>query len=76
MITCLPAAPSFVDELGRATAGHTLGLVYLGLVPTAIAFGTWAYALARMDRPMFAVAIISMAVCIIADPTYGIIVGS
>jgi drug/metabolite transporter (DMT)-like permease len=24
-------------------------MVYLGLVPTALAFSTWAYALARMD---------------------------
>jgi drug/metabolite transporter (DMT)-like permease len=49
LVTCVPAAPSFASELSRASVGNTLGLIYLGLVPTAIAFGTWAYALARMD---------------------------
>jgi drug/metabolite transporter (DMT)-like permease len=48
-ICCLPYAPRFATELGDAPAGHTAGLVYLGLVPTALAFGTWGYALARMD---------------------------
>ena len=49
LISCLPYAATFADELGRSTAGQTAGLVYLGLVPTALAFGTWAYALSRMD---------------------------
>ena len=34
---------------GRAPAGSIAGMVYLGAVPTAIAFSTWAYALSRMD---------------------------
>jgi drug/metabolite transporter (DMT)-like permease len=38
-----------VDELGSARAGELAGLAYLGLVPTALAFITWAYALARTD---------------------------
>ncbi|GAA3393047.1 DMT family transporter [Cryptosporangium minutisporangium] len=48
-LTCLPFAPGFVRELADSPAGPTAGLVYLGLVPTALAFGTWGYALARMD---------------------------
>jgi drug/metabolite transporter (DMT)-like permease len=38
-----------VSETGSASAGATSALVYLGVVPTALAFTTWAYALARMD---------------------------
>ncbi|SEG73157.1 Permease of the drug/metabolite transporter (DMT) superfamily [Thermomonospora echinospora] len=48
-VTCLPYTPALVDDLGDAPVGATGGLVYLGLVPTALAFSTWAYALARMD---------------------------
>jgi drug/metabolite transporter (DMT)-like permease len=33
----------------EATAGAIAGVVYLGVVPTAVAFSTWAFALARMD---------------------------
>lgn len=46
---CLPFAPGLVDDLGAAPAAATGWLVYLGVVPTALAFSTWAYALARMD---------------------------
>jgi len=48
-LACLPFGPTLVSEVGTATAGANAGLLYLGLVPTAIAFTTWAYALARMD---------------------------
>jgi drug/metabolite transporter (DMT)-like permease len=46
---CLPFAPSLVDTVASAPVEATLGVAYLGLVPTALAFSTWAYALARMD---------------------------
>jgi drug/metabolite transporter (DMT)-like permease len=46
---CLPWAGTLVDELGAAPAGSITGMVYLGVVPTALAFSTWAYALSRMD---------------------------
>ncbi|MGY1723700.1 DMT family transporter [Blastococcus sp. SYSU DS0533] len=46
---CLPWAGVLVAELGTASAGSVAGLVYLGVVPTALAFSTWAYALSRMD---------------------------
>lgn len=48
-IACLPFAPGLLTGLAAAPAGATAGLVYLGAVPTALAFSTWAYALARMD---------------------------
>jgi len=46
---CLPYAPALAEEGARASAGALGGLLYLGLVPTALAFSTWGYALARMD---------------------------
>jgi len=48
-LTCAPWAPTFAGQLADSPAGATAGLAYLGLVPTAAAFGTWGYALARMD---------------------------
>lgn len=48
-VACLPATPGLLADLATAPAGATAGLVYLGLVPTALAFSTWGYALARMD---------------------------
>ncbi|HEU0041136.1 MAG TPA: DMT family transporter, partial [Jiangellaceae bacterium] len=46
----LPFAPQFVDQTLTASNGGALAaVVYLGVFPTAIAFSTWAYALARTD---------------------------
>jgi drug/metabolite transporter (DMT)-like permease len=42
-----PAAPQLVAELGAAPVESVAWLAYLGLFPTAIAFTTWAFALAR-----------------------------
>jgi drug/metabolite transporter (DMT)-like permease len=44
---CLPFAPQLADELGEADPGAIAWMVYLGVFPTALAFTTWAYALAR-----------------------------
>jgi drug/metabolite transporter (DMT)-like permease len=46
-LTCLPFAPSLVREVDDAPGSAIGWMVYLGVVPTAIAFMTWAYALAR-----------------------------
>ncbi|MEV6520688.1 DMT family transporter [Longispora sp. NPDC051575] len=46
-IACLPFSGQLLDGLGSAPASATVNMVYLGLVPTALAFTTWAYALAR-----------------------------
>jgi drug/metabolite transporter (DMT)-like permease len=44
---CLPFAPQLVGELGEADPGAIAWMLYLGVFPTALAFTTWAYALAR-----------------------------
>lgn len=46
-VACLPFAGQLVHEAARAPLTATLDVVYLGLFPTALAFTTWAYALAR-----------------------------
>ncbi len=48
-VCCLPWTGALVSDLAAAPASSVLGLVYLGVVPTALAFSTWAYALARTD---------------------------
>jgi drug/metabolite transporter (DMT)-like permease len=48
-VACLPFTPALLDDLAAAPAAATAWLVYLGAVPTALAFSTWAYALSRMD---------------------------
>lgn len=48
-VACLPYLPALVREAATAPAPASWGLAYLGLVPTALAFSTWAYALARTD---------------------------
>ncbi len=44
-LACLPFAGQLVADLSTAPDLSILGVVYLGLVPTALAFSTWAYAL-------------------------------
>lgn len=46
-VACLPALPSLAHDLAAAPESSIAGVVYLGVVPTALAFTTWAYALAR-----------------------------
>jgi drug/metabolite transporter (DMT)-like permease len=46
-IACLPFGPTLVDELGEASGVAIRWTVYLGIVPTALAFTTWAYALSH-----------------------------
>ncbi|WP_030145021.1 DMT family transporter [Spirillospora albida] len=46
-VACLPFAGRLIGEAGDASAGATLNMVYLGVFPTALAFTTWGYALAR-----------------------------
>ncbi|MEV8440072.1 DMT family transporter [Actinosynnema sp. NPDC051121] len=47
-IACLPFSGQLVRDLRDAPASATLSVVYLGLLPTALAFYTWAYALSHM----------------------------
>ncbi len=46
---CLPYGPGLVDQVGDASAGDQLWLIYLGIFPTAIGFTTWAYAMKRLS---------------------------
>ncbi|MFH9863422.1 DMT family transporter [Streptomyces sp. NPDC017202] len=46
-VTCLPFAGQLVGDAADAPLSATLNMVYLGVFPTALAFTTWAYALAR-----------------------------
>jgi drug/metabolite transporter (DMT)-like permease len=46
-VACLPFAGALVSDLSVAPGLQILGVVYLGLVPTALAFSTWAYALSH-----------------------------
>jgi len=47
VIACLPFAGQLLGDLTTAPGLSILGVVYLGLVPTALAFSTWAYALSH-----------------------------
>ncbi|MFF5213219.1 DMT family transporter [Streptosporangium sp. NPDC000396] len=44
---CLPFAGQLVTQVASAPLPAVLNVVYLGVFPTALAFTTWAYALAR-----------------------------
>ncbi|MFJ8027294.1 DMT family transporter [Streptomyces sp. NPDC096311] len=46
-VACLPFAGQLVHDVANAPATATLNVLYLGVFPTALAFTTWAYALAR-----------------------------
>ena len=44
-LACLPFAPALVREMSAAPPGTVLGVVYLGVFPTALAFLLWGFAL-------------------------------
>ncbi|MFJ4900317.1 DMT family transporter [Streptomyces sp. NPDC088727] len=46
-VACLPFSGALISDATGAPLSATLNMVYLGLFPTALAFTTWAYALAR-----------------------------
>ncbi|MGC4954622.1 DMT family transporter [Actinomadura citrea] len=46
-LACLPFAGQLATQATRASTGATLNMIYLGVFPTALAFTTWSYALAR-----------------------------
>jgi len=46
-VACLPFSGALVSQAAHAPLSATLDLVYLGVFPTALAFTTWAFALAR-----------------------------
>ncbi|MGH8792742.1 MAG: DMT family transporter, partial [Stackebrandtia sp.] len=46
-LACLPFSGQLISGAADAPLSATLNLIYLGIFPTALAFTTWAYALAR-----------------------------
>lgn len=46
-VVCLPFAPTLVGELDDAGATAIGWTIYLGLMPTALGFATWSFALRR-----------------------------
>jgi len=46
-IVCLPFTPNLASETEDADASAVGWVIYLGLVPTALGFVTWAFALNR-----------------------------
>jgi drug/metabolite transporter (DMT)-like permease len=56
LVVCLPFSGLLVEQLAVAPASAWWGTVYLGVVPTALAFTTWAYALGRMPAGQLGIA--------------------
>lgn len=48
-LVCLPFAPRLLDQVADASTGEVAWLVYLGLLPTAIGFVAWSYAIERLS---------------------------
>lgn len=48
-IVCLPFAPRLVEQVAVASAGEVAWLVYLGVLPTAVGFVAWSYAIERLS---------------------------
>ncbi len=53
-IACLPWSVELVGVVGDASASDLIWIIYLGIVPSALAFVTWAYALNQSDAGKFA----------------------
>ncbi|GHF06039.1 DMT family transporter [Pseudolysinimonas yzui] len=56
LVVCLPFTGVLVEQLAVAPASAWWGTLYLGIVPTALAFTTWAYALGRMPAGQLGIA--------------------
>jgi drug/metabolite transporter (DMT)-like permease len=48
IVACLPFSGQLIGNVAHAPVSAIVGAVYLGAVPTALAFSTWAYALSKM----------------------------
>ncbi|HEX6335970.1 MAG TPA: DMT family transporter [Jiangellaceae bacterium] len=64
-VVLVPFAPQFVAETVAAPPSALAVVVYLGVFPTAIAFSTWAWALARTNAgPMTATTLAVPAIAV------------
>jgi drug/metabolite transporter (DMT)-like permease len=48
MVSCLPFTGQLISDVSTAPTSAIVGAIYLGAIPTALAFTTWGYALARV----------------------------
>ncbi|HEX6857879.1 MAG TPA: DMT family transporter [Streptosporangiaceae bacterium] len=55
-VLLLPFAGQFGRQVAAAPPGAVLGVLYLGVIPTALGFTTWTYALARSTAGQMAAA--------------------
>jgi drug/metabolite transporter (DMT)-like permease len=46
-VACLPFAPTLIDQAADSRVGPLAWTIYLGIVPTALGFATWTFALGR-----------------------------
>ena len=53
-VACLPWSVELVGVVGDSSGSDLMWIAYLGVVPSALAFVTWAYALNRSDAGKFA----------------------
>ena len=56
MVSVLPFTGELVTGIADAPANAILGVLWLGAIPTALGFSTWAYALYRMPAGQLGVA--------------------
>lgn len=73
LVACLPFSPDLVADARDAPVGALAALAYLGVVPTAVAFVTWAYALSRMTAGRLGVTtyLVPLLTVVIAWPVLG-----
>jgi drug/metabolite transporter (DMT)-like permease len=46
-VLALPATPALITDTGHASGGSLLAVAFLGIVPSALGYLTWSFALAR-----------------------------
>jgi drug/metabolite transporter (DMT)-like permease len=85
MIACLPFSGELLAGLHSAPTIGWLGILYLGAIPTSLAFSTWAYALSRMPAGQLGVTtyvvpplviILSLIVFGVVPPIFAIVGGA
>lgn len=65
-LACLPFSGQLVDGIRNGSAGATANMIYLGLIPSALAFTTWSYALARTTAGKMGATIYAVPAIVVA----------
>jgi drug/metabolite transporter (DMT)-like permease len=85
MVACLPFSGQLVSGLHAAPVSGWLGVLYLGAIPTSLAFSTWAFALSRMPAGQLGVStyivpplaiILGLIVFGVVPPVFAIVGGA